>query len=48
MGAEEFFPLRKSLSALREAAAGCRGCSLHRNATRTVFVAVARRLREAS
>ena len=28
---------RRSLKALREAAAGCRGCHLWRNATQTVF-----------
>jgi uracil-DNA glycosylase len=35
--AEDFLPERKTLSSLREAAAGCRGCSLYRNATQTVF-----------
>jgi uracil-DNA glycosylase len=30
-------PPRPSLSRLREAAAGCRGCDLYRNATQTVF-----------
>jgi uracil-DNA glycosylase family protein len=37
VGAEEYLPDRKSLTALREAAADCRGCSLYRNATQTVF-----------
>src|SRR5947209_9589401 len=32
-----FLPERRSLKALREAAAGCRGCHLWRNATQTVF-----------
>jgi uracil-DNA glycosylase family protein len=32
-----FLPERRSLSALREAAAGCRGCHLWRGATQTVF-----------
>ncbi|MFI5689628.1 UdgX family uracil-DNA binding protein [Streptomyces sp. NPDC051636] len=35
--AEPFVPDRAGLTALREAAAGCRGCPLHRNATQTVF-----------
>jgi DNA polymerase len=35
--ATPFLPERKSLSALREAAAGCRGCHLWRGATQTVF-----------
>src|ERR671921_775293 len=35
--ATPFLPERKSLAALREAAAGCRGCHLWRNATQTVF-----------
>jgi uracil-DNA glycosylase family protein len=35
--AEDYLPERKTLPALREAAAGCRGCSLYRNATQTVF-----------
>jgi uracil-DNA glycosylase len=35
--AADFLPDRRSLSALREASAGCRGCSLYRNATQTVF-----------
>src|SRR5215212_3228841 len=37
MGAEAFVPERPSLSKLREAAAGCRGCDLWREATQTVF-----------
>ena len=37
MGAEDFLPERRGLAALREAAADCRGCSLYRNATQTVF-----------
>src|SRR4051794_37944765 len=35
--ATPFLPERKSLKALREAAAGCRGCHLWRPATQTVF-----------
>ncbi|WP_309060301.1 UdgX family uracil-DNA binding protein [Streptomyces sp.] len=35
--AAPFLPDRGDLTALREAAAGCRGCPLHRDATRTVF-----------
>ncbi|MET9799181.1 UdgX family uracil-DNA binding protein [Streptomyces sp. NPDC006368] len=35
--AEPFLPARGGIEALREAAAGCRGCPLHRDATRTVF-----------
>ncbi len=35
--AAEFLPARLSLPALREAAAGCRGCDLYENATQTVF-----------
>ena len=35
--ATPFLPERPSLSALREAAAVCRGCHLHRPATQTVF-----------
>lgn len=35
--AEPFVPSRGGLDALREAAAGCRGCPLHRDATQTVF-----------
>jgi uracil-DNA glycosylase family protein len=35
--ATPFLPERRTLPALREAAAGCRGCHLWRNATQTVF-----------
>jgi uracil-DNA glycosylase len=35
--ATPFLPDRRSLSALREAAAACRGCPLHAGATQTVF-----------
>jgi DNA polymerase len=35
--ATPFLPQRRTLAALREAAAGCRGCPLWRNATQTVF-----------
>ncbi|MEU0334038.1 UdgX family uracil-DNA binding protein [Streptomyces sp. NPDC006193] len=35
--AAPFVPEGADLAALREAAAGCRGCPLHRAATRTVF-----------
>jgi len=35
--ATPFLPERRSLTALREAAAGCRGCHLWRGATQTVF-----------
>ena len=35
--ATAFLPERPSLKALREAAAGCRGCHLWRHATQTVF-----------
>jgi uracil-DNA glycosylase family protein len=37
VGAEEYLPERRSLTALRQAAAACRGCSLYRNATQVVF-----------
>ena len=37
MSAAEFIPPRPTLERLREAAAGCRGCDLWRNATQTVF-----------
>jgi len=33
----EFLPQRVTMTSLREAAAGCRGCPLYKNATRTVF-----------
>ncbi|HEX9819605.1 MAG TPA: UdgX family uracil-DNA binding protein [Methylomirabilota bacterium] len=35
--AAEFLPRRRTLAALREAAAGCRGCDLYRRGTQTVF-----------
>jgi DNA polymerase len=35
--AASFLPARRTLPALRAAAAGCRGCPLYRNATQTVF-----------
>ncbi|MFG2027456.1 UdgX family uracil-DNA binding protein [Streptomyces sp. NPDC048825] len=35
--AEPFVPERRGLPALRKAAAECRGCPLHRDATQTVF-----------
>ena len=37
MSAEEYLPPRVSLKALREAAAGCRGCELYKDANQTVF-----------
>jgi len=37
LSAEEFLPPRRNLTALREAASGCRGCPLWAPATRTVF-----------
>ena len=37
MSASEFIPDRKSLTALRAAARGCRGCHLYEHATQTVF-----------
>jgi uracil-DNA glycosylase len=37
VSASEFIPDRKSLTALREAAQGCRGCHLYEHATQTVF-----------
>jgi DNA polymerase len=36
-GAASYLPERRSLTALRAAAAGCRGCDLHGPATQTVF-----------
>jgi DNA polymerase len=36
-GAEHFLPNDRSLGELRAAAAGCRGCDLHEQATQTVF-----------
>jgi uracil-DNA glycosylase len=35
--AEEFLPDSRGMAALREAASGCMGCTLYRNATQTVF-----------
>lgn len=35
--AADFLPSERSLNALRDAAAGCRGCSLHRDASQVVF-----------
>ena len=35
--AEEFVPAKHTLTALRAAAQGCRGCELYRRATQTVF-----------
>jgi uracil-DNA glycosylase len=35
--AAEFLPEKRNLTALREAASGCRGCGLWREATQTVF-----------
>jgi DNA polymerase len=43
--ASPFLPERRSLKALREAAAGCRGCHLWRRATQTVFGEGPRRAR---
>ena len=37
MSAADFLPERRTLPALREAAAGCQGCRLYANATQTVF-----------
>jgi len=37
MGAEQYLPETHTLDALREAAAGCRGCDLWEAATQTVF-----------
>lgn len=37
MGAEQYVPETHTLDALREAAAGCRGCDLWEAATQTVF-----------
>jgi len=36
-GAAAFLPPKRSLKALREAAARCRGCGLYAHATQTVF-----------
>ena len=35
--AADFLPDRRSLKALEEAAEGCRGCELYKDATQTVF-----------
>jgi uracil-DNA glycosylase len=35
--AAEFLPPRRTLTALRRASAGCRGCPLWKDATQTVF-----------
>ncbi|MBV9233377.1 MAG: UdgX family uracil-DNA binding protein [Candidatus Eremiobacteraeota bacterium] len=37
MSAAEYLPARLSLTSLRTAAAGCRGCDLYKYATQTVF-----------
>jgi uracil-DNA glycosylase family protein len=37
VSAEEYLPGSRGMAALKEAAADCRGCSLYRNATQTVF-----------
>jgi len=37
MSADEYLPPRLSLKALRESAAGCRGCELYKEANQTVF-----------
>ena len=36
-GAQRYLPRRRTLAALREAAAGCLGCPLYQDATQTVF-----------
>ena len=36
-GAAAYLPARRSLTSLRAAAAGCRGCDLYKHATQTVF-----------
>lgn len=36
-GAQRYLPQRRTLEALRSAAAGCHGCELYRDATQTVF-----------
>jgi DNA polymerase len=43
--AADFLPDNRTLPKLREAAAGCRGCHLHEDATQTVFGAGLRRSR---
>src|SRR5687768_1678862 len=37
VGAQEFFPSKNTLEAMKKAAHECRGCSLYRWATQTVF-----------
>jgi uracil-DNA glycosylase family protein len=37
VSAADFLPERRTLPALREAAAGCQGCGLYKSATQTVF-----------
>jgi DNA polymerase len=37
VSAAEFIPKKRDLASLREAAKACRGCSLYRHATQTVF-----------
>jgi uracil-DNA glycosylase len=37
VSAEDYLPERRSITALRSAAAGCRGCDLWEDATQTVF-----------
>jgi uracil-DNA glycosylase family protein len=37
VSAADFLPERRTLPALREAAAGCEGCGLYKSATQTVF-----------
>jgi uracil-DNA glycosylase len=43
--AADFMPPTRTLSAMREAAAGCRGCELYKRGTQTVFGAGPRRAR---
>src|SRR5690348_9447530 len=43
--ANDFLPTRLNLSALRQAAAECKGCDLYKNATQTVFGEGPRRAR---
>lgn len=38
-GAAEFLPDRRNITALRRAAASCKGCDLHQDTTQTVFSA---------
>lgn len=35
--AADYLPEKMNITALREAAAGCKGCDLYKNATQTVF-----------